>query len=56
MCRKDTHAERSKRSKRGYKPRYKAILHYYKKRSRDARKITENIAGKMIHEIVSGAY
>lgn len=56
MCRKDTHAERSKRSKRGYKPRYKAILHYYKKRSRDARKITENIAGKMIHEIVSGAH
>lgn len=51
MSRKDTHAARSHRSKRAWKPKCKSILDARRKQRRKARQLTDNLGGHMISEI-----
>lgn len=50
MCRKDTHAMRGHRSKKNWKPFYKAIKNRQKKMRREVRKLIGAAGGRTLYE------
>lgn len=54
MSRRDTHAVRSKRSHRKWKPTYKSILNHYAKKRRDTNRIMRGI-GTWLPGAIAGA-